>query len=82
MIEFDEEKRRVTLEMRGLDFKDALEVLDGLMFQQRSAQSDIKEERFISIGFLRGKHVVIVWTPRGENKRIISMRRPYQENCP
>jgi uncharacterized DUF497 family protein len=32
------------------------------------------EDRYLTAGFLRGKMVVLVWTPRNENWRIISMR--------
>jgi uncharacterized DUF497 family protein len=33
------------------------------------------EDRFISVGLLDARLVVIVWTPRGEVRRIISMRK-------
>ncbi len=33
------------------------------------------EIRFITIGFLDGRMVVLVWTPRDEARRIISMRK-------
>ena len=33
------------------------------------------EIRFITIGFLDGGMVVLVWTPRDEARRIISMRK-------
>jgi uncharacterized protein len=32
------------------------------------------EDRFITAGFLRGRCVVMVWTPRGLSRHIISMR--------
>jgi len=32
------------------------------------------EERFIAVGLLDGRMVVIVWTPRSDARRIISMR--------
>ena len=32
------------------------------------------EPRNITAGFLEGRMVVMVWTPRGEDRRIISMR--------
>ena len=31
--------------------------------------------RFTSVGVLDGRMVVIVWTPRGEARRIISMKK-------
>ena len=36
---------------------------------------DYGEDRFITIGFLDGIMVVLVWTPRNGAYRIISMRR-------
>jgi len=38
-------------------------------------QRDYGESRFITIGFLDGAMVVMVWTPRRRARRIISMRR-------
>ncbi|MBV1704236.1 MAG: BrnT family toxin [Hyphomicrobiales bacterium] len=35
---------------------------------------DYGEERYITIGSLRGRMVVLVWTPRARSRRIISMR--------
>ena len=36
---------------------------------------DYGEDRFITVGFLDGTMVVLVWTPRSEAYRIISMRK-------
>ena len=36
---------------------------------------DYGEHRFITIGFLEGAMVILVWTPRGGAYRIISMRK-------
>jgi uncharacterized DUF497 family protein len=33
------------------------------------------ESRFITVGRLAGRMVVLVWTPRGADRRIISMRK-------
>ncbi|MBM3582607.1 MAG: BrnT family toxin, partial [Alphaproteobacteria bacterium] len=32
------------------------------------------ERRYITAGWLRGRLIVLVWTPRGTARRIISMR--------
>lgn len=34
-----------------------------------------EEDRFITVGWLDARLVVLVWTPRGEVRRIISMRK-------
>jgi uncharacterized DUF497 family protein len=36
---------------------------------------DYGETRYITIGFLDERMVVLVWTPRGDIHRIISMRK-------
>jgi uncharacterized DUF497 family protein len=33
------------------------------------------EDRFISVGWLDTRLIVLVWTPRGEVRRIIRMRK-------
>ena len=39
-----------------------------------SASGPYGEARFITAGFLHGRFVVVVWTPRDGGRRIISMR--------
>jgi uncharacterized DUF497 family protein len=74
-IEFDEEKRLRTLSERGLDFADATQLFDGAEFTLPDDRADYREERFFTVGFLDERMVLIVWTPRGETRRIISMRK-------
>ena len=74
VIEFDTVKREKTLLERGLDFADSHKVFAGLHFIARDDRLDYGEERFITVGLLDGRVVVIVWTPRNDAHRIISMR--------
>ena len=74
-IEFDEEKRRQTLEHRGLDFADAASVFEGPRFTFRDDRENYGEDRFLTVGYLGGRLVIVVWTPRDEARRIISMRK-------
>ena len=73
-IEFDAAKRAATLEARGLDMARADEVLAGTTLTVDDDRRDC-EDRFITIGFLDGAMVVLVWTPRGDAHRIISLRK-------
>ncbi|PJF46485.1 MAG: BrnT family toxin [Candidatus Thermofonsia Clade 3 bacterium] len=75
VIEFDEAKRVMTLQSRGLDFAHAGEVFEGPHFTAEDLREDYGEPRFITAGWLDGRMVVLVWTPRGEARRIISMRK-------
>ena len=74
-ISYDPAKRAATLEERGLDFVDAPEVFSGPVFELADGRFDYGEERYITIGLLRGRMVVLVWTPRGAARHIISMRK-------
>lgn len=74
-IEFDSGKRDRTLLERGLDFADAGSIFEGVHFTAQDARVDYDEDRFITVGWLHARLVVLVWTPRGEVRRIISMRK-------
>jgi len=74
-IEFDPAKRKATLDARGLDMARADEVFAGATLTVEDDRKDYGEDRFITIGFLDGRMVVLVWTPRNDTPRIISMRR-------
>jgi uncharacterized DUF497 family protein len=74
-ISYDPAKRAATLEERGLDFVDAPEVFSGPIFELEDDRFNCGEKRYITIGLLRGRMVVLVWTPRGEARHIISIRK-------
>ena len=74
-VEFDAAKRDGTLEQRSLDMARAGEVLDGATLTIEDDRMDYGEPRYITIGFLDERMVVLVWTPRGDVHRIISMRK-------
>jgi uncharacterized protein len=73
-IAFDPAKRTVTLRERGLDFRDASRLFAGRHATIADDRKDYGETRFITAGYLDRRLVVLVWTPRGESRRIISMR--------
>lgn len=74
-ITFDRAKFERTLQERGLDFRRVIEVFDAVHRTRLDARRDYGEERYITAGLLDGRIVVIVWTPRGRSRRIISMRK-------
>jgi len=74
-ITYDPNKREKTLKERGLDFAGASEVFSGQKLEFPDLRRTYGEERIITVGFLRERMVVIVWTPRGEARHIISMRK-------
>jgi len=73
-IEYDDAKRRWTLENRKLDFADVGFVFDGPTF---SLQDDRRypEPRFQTYGLLDERLVMFAWTPVLDGIRVFSMRR-------
>jgi uncharacterized DUF497 family protein len=76
---WDEAKRRLTLAKRGLDFADSALVFAGRTMTLPDERRTYGEPRFITAGWLRERFVVIVWTPREDGRRIISMRHGHAE---
>jgi uncharacterized DUF497 family protein len=74
-VEFDPAKRQATLDHRGLDMARADEVFAGATITIEDDRQDYGEVRFITVGRLDGRMVVMVWTPRGAARRIISLRK-------
>jgi uncharacterized protein len=74
-IAFDPAKRDKTVKERGLDFADAQIVFDSLLIENPDLRFDYGEARFITVGLIRDRMIVAVWTRRGDDRHIISMRK-------
>ncbi|MBV8686309.1 MAG: BrnT family toxin [Alphaproteobacteria bacterium] len=74
-ISFDPAKREWTLEHRGLDFRDAAALFAGRAVTLEDDRWDYGEPRYQTFGLLRGRLVVLIWTPRGAARHVISMRK-------
>ena len=80
-IAYDPAKRDNTLLRRGLDFEDAAIVFAGRYLTAPDERRNYGESRFISVGSLRRRTVVIVWTPRAGARRVISMRYAHDKEA-
>lgn len=80
-ITFEPRKREWTLKERDLDFADAAAVFAGPHTVLSDERFVYGESRYISAGHLRGRMVVIVWTPRGDARHIISMRYCHEKEA-
>ena len=73
---YDPKKRVANLKKHGYDFDDAPVVIESertVTFEDRRFNYD--EQRFVTIGVLRGDVVVIVTTETDDEIRMISMRK-------
>ncbi len=69
-ISYDPAKRSRVLAERGLDMG---RCGDGLHLTKEDDKHSEEEERFISVGTLDEHVVIIVWTPRNDLRRIVTM---------
>ena len=74
-IEFDAAKRDATLKQRGLDMARAEDVFAAHHRTIVDDRRDYGEIRYITVGYLDGRMIVMVWTWRGEAVRVISLRK-------
>ena len=72
---WDELKRRANIAKHGLDFAVVHRVFAGPTFTIPDNRYDYGEERFVSIGLLNARVVVIVHTEVPDEIRVISMRK-------
>ncbi len=74
-VTFDPAKRAETLRKRCIDFLDAESVFAGLTYTIPDQRFPYPEDRFITVGLLSGRMVIVVWTSTENGRRIISMRK-------
>jgi uncharacterized DUF497 family protein len=74
-IDYDPVKRDQTLTTRGLDMALVAEVFLGPHLTIEDDRRDYGEPRFVTVGLLRQRLVFIAWTPRGDARPIISLRK-------
>ncbi|MBL8248614.1 MAG: BrnT family toxin [Candidatus Competibacter sp.] len=72
---WNETKRQSNLQKHGLDFADAEIVFSGETFTFEDDRFAYGEQRFISMGWLRGVVVVMAHTEDAETIHLISMRK-------
>jgi uncharacterized DUF497 family protein len=74
-FEWDAAKRQSNIRKHGIDFVGIEEVFQGETVTILDERSDYGEERFITLGLLKGRVVVIAHTETEEIIRIISVRK-------
>ncbi len=78
LFEFDTAKSKSNRMKHGIDFVDAQVLWNDPMLMEIPAKTD-DELRYLVIGLIEGKHWSAVVTCRGENIRLISVRRARTE---
>jgi uncharacterized DUF497 family protein len=74
-FEWDAAKSDATFARRGVDFAFAAEIFAGFVIESVDARVEYGERRIRAIGQACGVVLVVVFTDRGDCRRIISARR-------
>ena len=72
-FEWDESKRRIVIERRGIDFRDAVRIFGGPFWETLSPGAE--EKRWLAVGLVDGIEIAVVYTIRNGRRRIITARR-------
>ncbi len=74
-FEWDEDKNATNIVRHGIDFDNAIRIFDGPTLEKMDDRYDYGEVRMVAIGIARDRELFVVYTWRGEHRRIISARR-------
>ncbi|MGQ0565212.1 MAG: BrnT family toxin [Gemmobacter sp.] len=74
-VTFDPLKRAATLADRGLDMADVEEVFSLPHVTFADERKSYPEPRWVTVGWLWGRMVVMAWTLRDDTRRVISLRK-------
>ena len=75
LFEWDEAKRRSNIQKHGIDFIGIEGVFAGTTVTILDDRYDYGESRFVTLGLLNGRVVVIAHTETAEVIRVISVRK-------
>jgi uncharacterized protein len=74
-FEWDAAKNGANVTKHGIGFEDAARIFEGPVLEQIDHRRDYGEERVAVTGVTMGLELFVVYTVRGDNRRIISARR-------
>ncbi len=74
-FEWDEGKNEANVAKHGVDFDEAIGMFDGPVLESIDDRRDYGETRIAATGVAQGRELLVVYTMRGEVRRIISARR-------
>lgn len=75
MFEWNEEKKLKNIEKHGVNFEDAKHVFSSETVTFDDNRFDYGEDRYITLGLLDNRIMVVTHTQRNSKTRIISMRK-------
>ncbi len=77
-FEWDEAKRQSNIRKHGFDFVDVPPLFDGYTVTVEDTRMAYDEQRWVTLGLLKGRVLVVAHTERGDKIRLISARKATQ----
>lgn len=74
-FEWDENKNKSNIQKHAIDFSDSAKIFNQTMVIKLDERADYGESRWIGLGQLEDIVIVMVFTKRNDNVRIISIRK-------
>lgn len=75
-FEWDEKKNTLNIQKHGIDFTDAYELFEQPILFLKDDRKDYKENRYIGMGYIQQRIMVIVFTrPKKDRVRLVSLRK-------
>lgn len=71
-FEWDNDKQQSNLQKHGVDFLDVVRIYSNPVLEWIDTRKDYGEERIMALGFDGEDYFVVVFTWRGEKRRVIS----------
>jgi uncharacterized DUF497 family protein len=81
VVTWDERKRLSNLRKHRIDFRDAPSIFDGYTVTVEDVRETYGEQRFLTLGLLRGVVVSVTHTERLGRVRIISIRKATKDEA-
>ena len=75
--EWDWDSRKYTSNIlkHGINFADAIHIFGGIVVEGIDSRTEYDETRWLAIGVMDRREIVVIYTERGERRRMISARR-------
>lgn len=74
----ESEKESQNVRTHGIDFTTASLIWSGFVSEQPDDRRNYGEARFVAFDIAKNRILAVIYTPRGENRRIISARAAHR----
>ena len=74
-FEWDSRKNAANIAKHGIDFEDACGIFQEPVLERIDDRQDYAETRIAAVGVVEGRELFVVYTFRGQHRRIITARK-------